>query len=132
MKTSLTIILLSFAIILNAQKTSVPDKLKTFSFKAKLAEEADLPPDCGIIAWAVVQKFEVIETNYPNYNNKYVLIIEPCPEFKGKHFFQKGVIYQMTCSVKSGVPFSYMLFSDRYKKDNSTTFWSKKTERVND
>jgi len=102
------------------------DNTKLYNFKVRLLELGPRPPDCGIMAWAIVQKFAIISTDYPNYKNKYVLIVEGCPEFLGKHFFKQNGLYKIKASTTGGgtTNFSY---SDKYKKDDTPRFWSRQT-----
>jgi hypothetical protein len=102
---------------------------KKYHFKVKLIDAVPLTPGCGTIAWAIVQKFEVISTDFPNYGNRFVLIIETCPEFLETDFFQDDKIYEVDVATNSGVTFSYSYFNN-YEKENLPIFWSRKTIKV--
>jgi len=108
----------------------VDRKADKYSFTGKLVKAVPLTPGCGTIAWAIVQKFEVIKTTFPNYSNKYVLIIQTCPEFLKKGFFQKGKTYEISVATNSGVTFSYAVINS-YEKEKLPTFWTRKIKRTN-
>ncbi len=100
-----------------------------YDFTGKLVEEVKYPPGCGYIAWGLVHKFEVLQTNNPAYPNKYVLIIQTCPEFMGKDFFKKKQIYQIHAATNSGVTYGYVVIN-KYKKESLPIFWSRQTTLV--
>jgi hypothetical protein len=108
----------------------VDRKADKYSFTGKLVKAVRLTPGCGRIAWAIVQKFEVINTTFPNYNNKYVLIIQTCPEFLKKDFFKKKKIYEISVATNSGVTFSYVVVNS-YEKEKLPIFWTREIKRTN-
>ncbi len=101
------------------------DALK-YWFTGRLIEKVPFTPGCGKIAWAVVHKYEVINTTYQDYPNKYVLVIQPCPEFNGEKFFIKNQTYRIYASTNSGVTFSHVV-SNQYEKAGIPIFWSEQT-----
>jgi len=108
----------------------VDRKAKKYHFKAKLTNALPLPAGCGVFAFGHLQKFEVISTDYPSYDKKHVLIIEPCPEFLGDNFFQDDKIYEVDVATNSGVTFGYSYFNN-YEKENLPIFWSRKIIKAN-
>jgi hypothetical protein len=108
----------------------VDRKAKKYHFKVKLIKALHLPAGCGYFAFGHLQKFEVLATDYPSYDKKYVLIIQPCPEFLGDKFFQDGKIYEVDVATNSGVTFGHVVNSD-YKTENLPTFWSRKIVKTN-
>jgi hypothetical protein len=108
----------------------VDRKAKKYHFKVKLTYAIPLPPGCGTIAFGHLQKFEVLSTNFPNYEKTFVLIIEPCPEFLGDNFFQDDKIYEVDVATNSGVTFGYSYFNN-YEKENLPIFWSRKIIKAN-
>jgi hypothetical protein len=66
-----------------------------YEFTGRLVDAIPLQPKCGNLYFAVIQKFDVLETNYPMYKEKFVLIIQPCPEQGSKNFFRANSIYKM-------------------------------------
>jgi len=108
----------------------VDSKANKYSFTGKLVKAVPLTPGCGKIAWAIVQKFEVINTTFPNYDSKYVLIIQTCPEFLKKDFFQKGKIYEVSVATNSGVTYSYAVINS-YEKEKLPTFWTRQIKKTN-
>ncbi len=103
----------------------VDRKAEKYHFKVKLAKALPLPAGCGYFAFGHLQKFEVISTDFPNYDKKFVLIIQPCPEFLGNKFFQDNKIYEVDVATNSGVTFGYVINND-YKNETLPTFWSRK------
>lgn len=99
-----------------------------YKFRGRLVKAVPLTPGCGIFAWAIVQKFEIISTTFPGYDKKHVLIIQPCPEFLKKDFFRKGNIYDVDVATNSGVTFSYVMHNN-YEKDNLPTFWTREIRK---
>jgi|GEM_PF-2603782 len=108
----------------------VDRKAKKYHFKVKLTNAIPLPPGCGIMAFGHLQKFEVLSTDFPNYDKKFVLIIEPCPEFLGDNFFQDNKIYKVDVATNSGVTFGYSYFNN-YENENLPIFWSRKIIKTN-
>ena len=108
----------------------VDRKAKKYHFKAKLIMALPLPAGCGYFAFGHLQKFEVLTTDYLNYDKKYVLIIQPCPEFLGDKFFQDGKIYEVDVATNSGVTFGYVINND-YKTEDLPTFWSRNIVKTN-
>jgi hypothetical protein len=103
----------------------VDRKAKKYHFKVKLTDALPLPAGCGVFAFGHLQKFEVLSTDFPNYDKKFVLIIEPCPEFLGDKFFQDGEVYDVDVATNSGVTFGYAI-NNNYEAENLPTFWSRK------
>ena len=108
----------------------VDRKAKKFHFKVKLTNALPLPPDCGIMAFGHLQRFEVLSTDFPNYDKKFVLIIQPCPEFLGDNFFQDDKVYEVDVATNSGVTFGYSYFNN-FEKENLPIFWSRKIVKTN-
>jgi hypothetical protein len=99
----------------------------TYIFNVKLENKPVLSPDCGIIAWATAIKYKVLNTDYPNFKGDYILILEPCPELKGKFFFSKGMFYKIKASKNSSANFGYSIINN-YKKEKLPILWSRSTE----
>ncbi len=126
MKQAALFILLFFFLHPNATSQQRVDT--TYNFKARLTKAVQLTPFCGTIAWAIAQKFEVISTDFPGYKNKYVVVIQPCPEFLGKNFFKSNTVYNITVADSSGAKFGYS-YTNIYQKENIPTFWSREINR---
>jgi hypothetical protein len=75
-------------------KTKKPTILVSSTLCMKYIPERLLQKCLYCSLFAVVQKFEVLETNYPMYKEKFVLIIQPCPEQGGK------ISFGQTASIK--------------------------------
>src|SRR5882724_4463601 len=83
----------------HAQKEIKADD-SIYVFKAKLTDRVSLGPFCGVIAFNVGFKFEIIESTHPELINKNVVIIFPCPrETYGTNFFIKGRSYTVKTIV---------------------------------
>ncbi|TAL46707.1 MAG: hypothetical protein EPN92_05660 [Chitinophagaceae bacterium] len=94
-----------------------------YIFKAKLIKVEPLPPHCGIFAFALAQKFEIIESNFSPVKPRFiVLLIQPCPEFLGKNFFLKNRVYYLQVSQVNNAPFSYIIMNS-YKTEKLLSFW---------
>jgi hypothetical protein len=102
-----------------------------YILKVRLTKAQHHPPDCGIFAWALAQKFEVAESNLTEIKpSAFVLLNEPCPEFLGYNFFITSKLYKVWVTKKNRAPFTYMVISD-YKKEKLPVFWIQKIELVN-
>ncbi|MDP2160199.1 MAG: hypothetical protein Q8K02_06935, partial [Flavobacterium sp.] len=73
-------------------------------------------------AFAIVHRYKVIRTDFPNYNQKHVLLIQTCPEFFKDDFFQKNTIYEIDVSTNSGVTFDYVIYNN-YDEVDLPIFW---------
>lgn len=108
----------------------VDRKALKYKFTGKLVEEVEMTPHCGNQAFAIVHKFEVLKTDYPNYNQKYVLLIQPCPEFHGNNFFKNNEIYKIDVATNNGVTFNFAIFNE-YDKVDLPIFWVREIEKIN-
>jgi hypothetical protein len=102
----------------------VDNQAKKYKFTGKLVETVPMTPHCGTFAFAIVHKFEVLTTTFPNYDKKYVLIIQTCPEFLKDNFFKAGTTYEISVATNSGVTFGYSVVNN-YEKENLPTFWTR-------
>jgi hypothetical protein len=107
---------------------SVDRQANKYKFTGKLVETVTMTPGCGVIAWAIVHKFEVLTTTFPSYDNKYVLIIQTCPEFLKDNFFKAGKLYEIDVATNSGVTFGYCVINN-YEKEYLPTFWTREIKR---
>ena len=81
--------------------------------KVKLIKPESPPPDCGIFAWALAQKFEILESNFSVLETGFkIVLIQPCPEFLGNNFFIKGRIYEVKIAYISEAPFYYTVINN--------------------
>ncbi len=117
------IFILHFIFLQPSAKSQFPIDT-TYQFKARLTETAPRTPFCGNTAWAVVQKFEVVSTNLPGYKNKYVVVIQPCPEFLEKNFFKSNAVYDITVADSSAEKNHYS-FTNSYEREHIPIFWSR-------
>ena len=101
-------------------------KAEHYFFRARLLVAPGILPGCGTIAGALVQRFEVLSTDFPDYPCKHVLIIEPCPEFLGDHFFEAKKVYNIYVATNSLIDYFYF---NPYEKENIPTFWSRKIKK---
>ncbi len=88
-------------------------------------------PHCGVIAWAITQKFEIMESDFPPMKVKYpVLLYTTCPEFYGNHYFIAGKAYKVKVTEINTAPFTYTIVNN-YKKDDLPSFWIQEIEPIN-
>ena len=98
--------------------------------KVRLVKAERLPPYCGVFAWALTQKFEVVESNVPAIKQQLqVLLNQPCPREAGLDFFITNHLYKVKISSKSGAPFEYSLINE-YSKENLLVYWIQKIEQI--
>jgi hypothetical protein len=111
-------------------QNSKPDSTtKEYRFTVRLTNAFDLYPACGIIAFALAQKFQVISTDFPNYKHQFVVLIEPCPEFLGKKFFETDTVYVARVASNSGVSFSYTVYNP-YQSEEWPILWIRNIAKV--
>jgi len=106
----------------------VDRKASKYKLTGKLVEALPLTPHCGIFAFAIVQKFEIISTTYPDSNQKFILLIQPCPEFLGKNFFNTGEIYDMDIATNSG-NIDYIYTND-YEEEKLSILWIREIKKT--
>ena len=111
-----------------AQKKTNVDAT-AYKIKGRLTTEGPSTPACGVVAWSIIQKFEVLSTNFPNYKNRYVLVIQSCPEFLGKGFFKKNKIYEMEVTKKNDAVPNFVI-TNNYDITKIPTFNSKKINKI--
>jgi len=109
---------------------SVNTQDTVYHFKVRLTKALPRTPDCGYMAFALVQKFEVISTDFPNYNDRFILLIQPCPEFLGKNFFKTDNIYNVDAGKTSGETIGFT-FTNTYDKEKLPILWSRKIIKTN-
>ena len=89
------------------------------------------PPGCGVLALALTQKFEIMESNFvPLKLKNNILLHQPCPEFLGNDFFITNKMYKVKVTKKSGASFEYIIFNN-YEKENLPTYWIQEIEIIN-
>jgi hypothetical protein len=95
MKTGIIILTTLFCgLILNAQTDSI--KGKEYILKGKLVNGFDgLTPLCGILAWATVVEFEIIEFSDSEYSKKLIPVIFTCPNSSFTNKFMEGKTYEL-------------------------------------
>jgi hypothetical protein len=84
-------------------------------------ENCELTPDCGIYAFALAFKFEIISTTYIT-QSKYMVAIIECPELLGPSFFKEGNVYDLILVPKSTENFEWTILNP-YKTENLPTLW---------
>ena len=133
MKNRIIIILtlLFCGINLNAQKDSTQKKL--YTLKGKLVTGFDkLTPECGMLAWATIVEFEVIEFSDSEYSKKKIPIIFTCPDSNITEEFVVGKIYDLILTDKNQSDFEYTMLESKqdiltkYKLNKEYWFIEKK------
>ncbi|MGX1928875.1 hypothetical protein [Flagellimonas sp. 2504JD4-2] len=72
------------------------DEKVEYLLKGKLINGFDgLTPLCGVLAWATVTEFEIIEFSDKEYVGEKIPIIFTCPNSYHKNLFKVGGIYHM-------------------------------------
>lgn len=101
----------------------------TYIVKGQLIEALPLTPDCGIIAWALALKFEILQSEIPGLKSDALVIIQPCPEFLGKDFFKKNKTYLVSVGRNNNASFGYTIVN-KYEKEKLPAFWSRTIKLV--
>ena len=105
------------------------DTEKIYLFKAKLTKLSRPTPHCGLYAWAITQKFELLDSSSANQKSKFVLIVQPCPEFMPKGFFKRGRIYNIKASIRNRT--THMV-KNNYESLNLPTYWTEDIQIAKD
>lgn len=95
----------------------------TYTITVKLSKTEIPPAHCGVFAWALAQKFEVVKNESAGINPSHIIIIEPCPEFLGKDFFKKDQLYSVIIGKNSDAPFDYIIVG--YTNKKLPSYWSR-------
>jgi hypothetical protein len=128
MKSLLSIVLILATEVACSQEIQWTDTT-SYRIKATLIKAEKLSPDCGIIAWALAQRFKIIESDHPYLKPNYsAVLIQPCPELIGRNFFIAGSDYEITVSRNLAAPFGYSVINNF--KRNLFTFWIKSINPV--
>ena len=99
--------------------------------KVRLLKAEKKPAGCGLFAWALTQKFEILESSSAILNPKdIILLIEPCPEGLGNSFFIANHFYKVWIKNESDALFKYIVINN-YVKEKLPSFWIQKIEVAN-
>lgn len=99
------------------------NKRAGFSIKARLVKVQQLNVSCGVLAMAVTQQFQVIETDLPFLKRgMFVLLNMPCPEYLDKQFFIADHQYEVRACFKDKDYSNFLLFNN-YKNYDLPTYW---------
>lgn len=72
-----------------------------YILKGKLVNGFDgLTPLCGVLAWATVTEFEIIEFSDPKYIGEKIPVIFTCPNSYHTNLFKVGEIYELILTKK--------------------------------
>lgn len=100
------------------------------TLKVRLIKAQPNPPGCGVVAWALTQKFEIIESDFllmkPGYS---ILLNQPCPDFFGADYFRRNRTYIVKVAKDSGDPFSYTVINN-YEKEKLPLFWIREIQLI--
>ena len=103
------------------------DTLQVHQFVVRLYKGFNSPLYCGVISIAFGYKFKVIESDIQNLKDRWIVIIEPCPEMLGDNFFETDKIYRIKCiKGKKAVD----TVNNKYEKENLPTFWAEETTLI--
>jgi hypothetical protein len=82
------------------------------SISGKLYKQSEFKSNCGIMAFATVMEFEVLNVYTDNFKKKNVLVIVPCAEVYGEKFFEIDKIYNLTLVKGNITNTDYILLDD--------------------
>jgi hypothetical protein len=120
-KVCLFLVVFFISLIAKSQQQEAKDSI-AYNLKAKLINAKPTSPGCGIFAWAVGQKFEVIESNSYLKPGSTIIIIQPCPELLGANFLKNGSTYSIKMGRGNNAPFSFIVIND-FEKDKFPIMW---------
>lgn len=83
----------------------------------------------GILPSGAAFKYRVIETDYVDYKDEFVIICTPCPPLYGEGFFVPGSLYRIKAATNSGVDWSIGIRDDYYK-ESTPKFWLRQIEKI--
>ena len=76
----------------------------------KLIKAEPPTPHCGIIAWAVKHKAEIIESAMKFLSpHDTILLLQPCPELFRIGYLKTNQFYKATLNKTSGAKFDYTI-----------------------
>ena len=92
-----------------------------YQFIVRLIDSTPLTPDCGIFAFAVAQKFQVL-SNCLTLKNRFIIVINPCPELQQVGLLKKGFVYDVV--AVSRTKYKDFAVVNNYVKEKLPTFWA--------
>ena len=109
------IIILTILICGLTQNFQTDSKKETkYVLKGKLLNEFDgLTPLCGIVAWATVVEFEIIEFSDSEYLKKRIPIIFTCPSSNNNKQFEVGKTYELILTDKNPAEFEWTMLESK-------------------
>lgn len=95
MKSTIIIFIILFSgLMSNAQSDS--KKEAEYILKGKLITEFDrFTPLCGVLAWATVVEFEIVEFTDKSFLGKKIPVIFTCPNSHHRDLFKVGKTYEL-------------------------------------
>lgn len=95
---------------------------KQFLLTGKVAEDVQLTPGCGIIAWGTVIEFEITKLVGMTYTKKVIGLIVTCPGDYKDNFFEKGKTYQAIFSNMNQADFGWLIPNKELLSKNDLPF----------
>lgn len=93
--------------------------------KVRLIKAEQGTAHCGFMAWALAQKFEILESDSYYMKSSYrIILIQPCPELLGQGYFLTNRIYTVKISQNSNAASLYTV-TNKYAKENLPLYWIK-------
>ena len=111
-----------------------PKKAAEYNLKGKLITGFDgLTPLCGILAWATVVEFEIIEFTDTKYVGKKIPVVFTCPGSYHRDLFKVGNTYELILSTDKFDSSEWTFLEDRqeilYKFDLEKEYFFVDTKR---
>jgi hypothetical protein len=94
------------------------------SYEIVLVDPVTNSVKCGIFKMAVAMKFHL------GAGDGGLLIVIPCPEFYGEHFFLKDQVYKVTLTASSSVCKNCTIIN-RYEKLKLPTYYAINIKKIN-
>ncbi len=108
----------------------IDNEAEKYLFVGELVEIPSGIKSCGgVLPSGAAFKYRVIETDYVDYKNEFVIICTPCPPLYGEDFFIPGSLYRIKAATNSGVDYSIGIRDDYYK-ESTPKFWPRRIEKI--
>jgi hypothetical protein len=114
--------------IMSDKLASAAERNPSLVFEGVLLETPSEAPRCGDLMIAVAHAFRVNTVLQGKYKYQTIVILIPCPDSKGEHFFAAGGKYHVEASKSLEAASAYTHYNDY---PDRRLFWSIKIGRLN-